>query len=60
MKDGEYTPACVEVCPAQAMTFGDLDDPNSDVSQQARSPRARKLLEDLGTEPKVLYLSRVV
>ncbi len=54
---GEYTPACVESCPAKAMVFGDLDDPGSEVAQLARSSRAFRLLEELGTKPKVIYLS---
>ncbi len=53
---GEYTPACAETCPTQAITFGDLDDPHSEVARLARSPRVFRLLEDLGTEPKVYYL----
>ena len=57
LKDGEVKTACVQNCPAQAMYFGDLDDPNSVVSQLARSRRAFKLQEDLGTHPKVIYLS---
>jgi len=52
----EYIPACVEVCPADAMVFGDLDDPESEASRLARDPRAEQLMEDLGTEPKVFYL----
>jgi len=54
---GEYVPACVESCPARAMVFGDLDDPNSEVAQLARSARAFRLLEELGTQPKVIYLA---
>jgi len=54
--DGEVQPACVQSCPSEAMYFGDLDDPASQVSQLARSGRAFKLLEDLGTDPKVIYL----
>jgi molybdopterin-containing oxidoreductase family iron-sulfur binding subunit len=50
-------PACNEACPASARYFGDLDDPDSTVSWLARSPRAFRLLEDLGTEPKVYYLA---
>lgn len=49
-------PACNQACPGNARFFGDLDDPDSVVSQLARSPRAFRLLEDLGTEPKVYYL----
>jgi molybdopterin-containing oxidoreductase family iron-sulfur binding subunit len=53
----DYIPACVETCPSEAMYFGDLDDPKSEISKRVRSRRAFKLLEDLGTEPKVIYLS---
>ena len=56
--DGDYLPACVETCPAGAMAFGDLHDPHSEVAQLAQSPRAFRLLEELGTEPKVIYLAK--
>jgi Fe-S-cluster-containing dehydrogenase component len=49
-------PACNQACPASARYFGDLDDPESTVSRLAHGPRAFRLLEDLGTEPKVYYL----
>ena len=49
-------PACVQACSSGARFFGDLDDPNSEVAQLARSPRAIRLLEDLGTEPNCIYL----
>jgi molybdopterin-containing oxidoreductase family iron-sulfur binding subunit len=54
---GEYVPACAEACPARAIIFGDLSDPGSEVHRLARSPRAFRLLEALGTKPKVIYLS---
>jgi len=58
VKDGEIQPACVQSCPPNAMVFGDLSDPNSQVSRMARSSRGGKLLDDLGTLPKVTYLQQ--
>lgn len=49
-------PACNQTCPASARYFGDLDNPATTVSRLARGARAFRLLEDLGTEPKVIYL----
>ncbi len=57
LEDGEYITACTEACPAEAIAFGDLNDPESKVSQLIKSPYAFRLLERLGTEPKVYYLS---
>jgi Fe-S-cluster-containing dehydrogenase component len=57
VRDGEFETACVQACPADALVFGRLDDPNSRVSKLARSGRNVKLLEDLGTLPKVNYLT---
>jgi len=58
VKDGEFNPACVQSCPPKAMVFGDLNDPESEVSRLARSNRAGWLLGELGTRPKVVYLHR--
>ncbi len=55
--EGEYVPACVSVCPAGAMYFGDFDAPETTVSKLRHGARAFQLLEELGTEPKVIYLS---
>jgi Fe-S-cluster-containing dehydrogenase component len=56
--DGDVQPACVQSCPAEAMVFGDLNDPESKVSRLAESGRSTRLLEELGTKPKVFYLQR--
>lgn len=49
-------PACVDVCPTQAIKFGDLDDPNSEVSKLLQARPSFRLLEDVGTEPRVHYV----
>jgi molybdopterin-containing oxidoreductase family iron-sulfur binding subunit len=55
--EGDYTTACQDACPTQAIVFGDLDDPRSRVSGMSRSTRAYRYQEELGTQPKVYYLS---
>ena len=52
----EYIPACVQTCTGKARFFGDLDDHSSTVSELSQSPRSFRLLEDIGTHPKVIYL----
>jgi molybdopterin-containing oxidoreductase family iron-sulfur binding subunit len=52
---GEYVPACVESCPAGAIVFGDLNDPTSEVARLARDGHSFRILEKLGTEPKIYY-----
>jgi len=58
LRDGEPAPACVQSCPPRALVFGDLNDPESEVSRLARSRRGVKLLGELGTQPNVTYLQR--
>lgn len=57
--DGDVQPACAQSCPAEAIVFGDLHDAESKVSKLAGSARAERLLEELGAEPKVFYLSKL-
>lgn len=49
-------PACVANCPAFALHFGDLDDPNSTVARLLASKPSFRLLEDTGTQPRVYYV----
>src|SRR6185295_2650993 len=58
LQDGEIKPACVQSCTANALVFGDLNDPDSAVSRLSRSPRGSTLLAEIGTQPKVTYLDR--
>lgn len=55
-RDREATPACVNICPVEARLFGDLNDPESKVSQAIASKPVFVLRKELGTEPHVFYI----
>ena len=59
--DGEATTACQQACPARAITFGDLKDPESAVSKLAAhdEPRPYHVLQELNTKPAVTYLKKI-
>jgi molybdopterin-containing oxidoreductase family iron-sulfur binding subunit len=60
IRDGEVVPACAQTCPTQAITFGNLRDPQSRVSQVADDPaRAYHALHELNTRPAITYLAKV-
>lgn len=50
-------PACVSVCPTHCMHFGDLDDPQSDVSKLLASRAHHTLIPEAGTKPHIFYLT---
>ena len=49
-------PACADVCPTSVIHFGDLDDPNSEVSKLLKNNSSFRLLEEMGTDPNVHYI----
>lgn len=58
LQEGEYITACTEACPNGAIKFGNLNDPSHEVHGLSRGPNTFRLLERLGTEPQVYYMSR--
>lgn len=52
----EATPVCVNSCPAKALVFGDLDDPESELSKTIRARNSTRLRPEIGTDPSVYYL----
>ena len=60
VRDGEVITACQQACPAGAITFGDLNDPNSKVTNLRANSRSYGLLEDLNTRPRTSYMALVL
>lgn len=55
-KDPEATPQCVRFCLAEALHFGNLDDPQSEVSKLLRENKTARLHPELGTDPCAFYI----
>ncbi len=60
VRDGEVQPACAQTCPTQAITFGNLRDPQARVRQlRKQNPRTYTLLDELNVRPRTSYLARL-
>jgi molybdopterin-containing oxidoreductase family iron-sulfur binding subunit len=59
VRDGEVTPACVQTCPTEVFVFGNIQDPDSAVARAARTNRGYRALEEINTQPAIVYLKKV-
>ena len=59
LPDGAVTPACAQACPTQAITFGNINDPNSQVAKLKSSERNYEMLQELNIRPRTTFLARV-
>jgi len=57
--DGTITTACQDACPAEAIVFGDLNDPNSRVKKLHGDDRSYQMLEELNTKTRLKYMARI-
>ena len=59
VRDGEVVTACQQACPTQAIVFGDMNDPKSEVAQLKQEPTNYALLGELNTRPRTTYLATI-
>jgi MoCo/4Fe-4S cofactor protein with predicted Tat translocation signal len=59
LKDGDIKMACQEACSANAIIFGDSNDPNSEVSKALRSERIYYVLEEISVQPGIGYMTKI-
>ena len=60
IRDGEFTTACAQACPSDAIVFGAVNDPGSRVAAIKQDPRGYRVLEELNTRPAITYLAKVL
>ncbi|HYG36347.1 MAG TPA: TAT-variant-translocated molybdopterin oxidoreductase [Clostridia bacterium] len=59
IQEGEVIPACAQACPTEAIIFGDLNNPESQVAQLRASPLNYGMLAELNTRPRTTYLAKL-
>jgi molybdopterin-containing oxidoreductase family iron-sulfur binding subunit len=59
IKDGEIVTACQQSCPTKAITFGNINDPESKVSKIKSINRNYEMLKELNIRPRTSYLARI-
>jgi molybdopterin-containing oxidoreductase family iron-sulfur binding subunit len=60
IRDGEFTTACAQACPSDAIVFGNVRDASGRVVRLKQDPRGYHVLEDLNTRPAITYLAKVL
>lgn len=59
MQDGDVKTACMTACPSNAIVFGDMNDPNSEISKLYKNERSYHMLEEVGIKPSVSYMTKI-
>jgi molybdopterin-containing oxidoreductase family iron-sulfur binding subunit len=59
VKDGDIKTACQQSCPTNAIVFGDMNDPNSEISKLFNNNRSYVLLEEYNVKPSIAYMTKI-
>jgi molybdopterin-containing oxidoreductase family iron-sulfur binding subunit len=60
IRDGEIVTACQQACPASAITFGNINDKNSQVTKLRAQQRSYQVIADINTRPRTTYVAEVL